>query len=187
MEKTLQNPLDCKEIKLVNPKGNQPWILIGRTDAEAETPILWPPDVKSWLIGKDPGAGKDRRQKEKGAAEDEMIEWHHWLDGHEFEQTGRSWRTEEPGVLQSLGSQGVRHDWATEQHVRLLICRNGKQNILRMSQLLPLYQTHFTPDYLKTFLCNSSLIMCFPSKLSLHRLIQPFTKNMQAQLTPDNV
>ena len=73
LEKTLESPLDCKEIQTVNLKGNQPWILIGRTDAEAETPILWPPDAKSWLIGKDPDSGKDWRQKEKGASEDDMV------------------------------------------------------------------------------------------------------------------
>ena len=77
--------LDCKEIQPVNPKGNQPWIFIGRTNAEAETPILWPPDVKNWLIGKDPDAGKDWRQEEKGTKEDEMVGWHHQLNGHEFE------------------------------------------------------------------------------------------------------
>ena len=79
--------LDSKEIKPVNSKGKQPWTSTGRTDAEAETPILWPPDVKSWLIGKDPDAGKDWRQKEKGIIEDEMVGWHHRLSGHEFEQT----------------------------------------------------------------------------------------------------
>ena len=78
--------MDSKEIKLVNSKGNQPWIFIGRTDAEAETPKLWPPDVKSWLIEKDPDAGKDWRQKEKGTTEDKMVRWHHHLSGHEFEQ-----------------------------------------------------------------------------------------------------
>ena len=77
--------LDCKEIKPVNPKGNQSWIFIGRTDAEAETPVLWPPDVKKWLTGKDPDAGKDWRWEEKGTTEDEMVGWHHQLDGHEFE------------------------------------------------------------------------------------------------------
>ena len=80
LEKTLENPLDCKEIKPVNPKGNQSWLFIGRTDAEAEAPILWPPDVKNWLIGKDPDAGQDRRQEEKGTTEDEMVWWHHWLE-----------------------------------------------------------------------------------------------------------
>ena len=84
--KTLESPLDSKEIKLFNPKGNQPWIFIGRTDAEAETPILWPPDAKNWLIGKDPDVGKYLRQEEKGRTKDEMVGWHHWRDGHEFEQ-----------------------------------------------------------------------------------------------------
>ena len=96
-------------------KGNQSWIFIGRTDAEAETPIFWPPDAKNWLIGKDLDAGKDWRQEKKGTVEDEMVGWHHWLNGHEFEWTPRSWWwTGRPAVLQSLGSQRVRHDWATE-------------------------------------------------------------------------
>ena len=85
LKKTLESPLDCKEIKAVSPTGSQPWIFIGRTDAEAETPILWPPDVKKWLLGKDPDAGKDWSQ-EKGTTEDEMAGWHHRLNGHEFEQ-----------------------------------------------------------------------------------------------------
>ena len=86
LEKTLGSPLDCKEIKGVNPKGNQSWIFIGRTDAEAKAPIFWPPDVKNWHTGKDPDAGKDWRQEEKGTTEGEMVGWHHWLDEHEFEQ-----------------------------------------------------------------------------------------------------
>ena len=86
LEKTLESPLDCKEIQPVHPKGDQSWVFIGRTDAEAESPILWPPHVKSQLIGKDPDAGKDWRQEEKGITEDEMAGWHHWLDGHEFEE-----------------------------------------------------------------------------------------------------
>ena len=85
LEKTLESPLDCKEIQPVHAKGNQSWILIGRTDFEAGTPILWPPVVKNWLIWKDPDAGKDWRWEEKGMTEDEMIGWHHQLDGHEFE------------------------------------------------------------------------------------------------------
>ena len=87
LEKTLESPLDSKEIQPVHPKGNQPWIFIGRTDAEAEAPILGPPNMKSWLPEKAPDAGKDWRQEEKGVTEDEMVGWHHWLDGHEFEQT----------------------------------------------------------------------------------------------------
>ena len=86
LEKTLESPLDSKEIQPVTPKGNQSWIFIERTDAEAETPILCPPDAKNWLIGKDPDAGKDWRQEEKGTTEDEMVGWEHRMDGHEFEQ-----------------------------------------------------------------------------------------------------
>ena len=86
LEKTLESPLDCKGIQLVHPKGDQSWVFIGRTDVEAETPILWPTNVKNWLIGKNPDAGKDWRQKEKGTTEDKMVGWHYWLNGHEFEQ-----------------------------------------------------------------------------------------------------
>ena len=85
LEETLESPLHSKEIKPVYPKGNQPWIFIGRTDAEAEAAILWPPDAESWLIGKDTDAGKDWGQEEKGATEDETVRWHHQLHGHEVE------------------------------------------------------------------------------------------------------
>ena len=105
LEKILESPLDCKEIKPVNPKGNQSWIFIGRPDDEAETPVIWPPEVKNWLIGKDPDAGKVWRKEERGTTEDEMmVAWHHWLDGHELEQApgASSWK---PGMLGSMGSQ----------------------------------------------------------------------------------
>ena len=85
LEDTLESPLDCKEIQPVRPKGNQLRIFIGRTDAETETPILWPPEAKSWLTGKDPDAGKDWRWEEKGSTEDDMVGWHHWLNEHKFE------------------------------------------------------------------------------------------------------
>ena len=87
LEKTLESPLDCKEMQPVHSEGDQSWVFIGRTDAEAETPILWPPHVKSWLIGKDPNAGRDWGQEEKGTTEDEMAGWHHWLNGRESEWT----------------------------------------------------------------------------------------------------
>ena len=103
LEKILESSLDRKEIKAVNPKGNQSWIFIGRTDAKTETPILWPPAVKNWLIGKDPDAGKEWRQEEKGMTEDEMVGWHHWLDGHEFEQA--------PGDNEELGSLVCCSPW----------------------------------------------------------------------------
>ena len=96
LEKTLESPLDCKEIKPVNPKGNQFWMFIGRTKAEAENPTHWPPDVKNWLLGKYPDAGKDWRQEEKGMTEDEMVGWHPWLNGYEFEQA--------PGIGEGQGS-----------------------------------------------------------------------------------
>ena len=115
LEKTLENPLDCKEIKPVNPKGNQSWIFIGSTDAEAEAPILWPPDVKSRLTGRDPDAGRDWGQEEKGMTEDEMAGWHHWLNGRESKWTaGVGDGQGGHGVLQFMGSQSVAHDWATE-------------------------------------------------------------------------
>ena len=113
-EKTLKNYLDSKEIKPVNLKGNQPWTFIGRTNAEAEAPILWPPDVNSWLTGKDPDAGKDWRQEEKGRQR------MRWLDGitdsmdMSLRNSGEWWRMGKPRVLQSMGSQRVVHDWTTE-------------------------------------------------------------------------
>ena len=107
LEKTLKSPLDCKEIKPVNLKGNLSWIFIGRIDAEAETPVLWLPDAKNWLIGKDPDAGKDQRQEEKGMTEDEMVEWHHRLDGHEFEQAR--------GVGDGQGGLACSSPWGHEE------------------------------------------------------------------------
>ena len=115
MLETLESPLDCKEIQPVALKGDQSWGFIGRTDAEAETPILWPPDVKRWLIQKDPDAGKDWRREEEGTTENEMVGWHHRLNGCGFGWTlgvgdGQGWT----GMLRFMGSQRVRHDWATE-------------------------------------------------------------------------
>ena len=101
----------------VHPKGNHFWIFIGRTDVEAETPILWPPDVKNWFIWKDLDAGKDWRQEEKGMSEDEMVGWHHRLNGHDFlASSGSWWWTGRPGMLQSMGLQRVRHGWMTEMN-----------------------------------------------------------------------
>ena len=107
LEKTLESPLDCKEIQPVHPKGDQSWVSIGRTEAEAETLILWPPDVKNWLIGKDPDAGKDWGQEEKGMTEDEVVGWHHRLNGHEFEWT--------PGVGNGQGGLACCDSWGRKE------------------------------------------------------------------------
>ena len=114
LEKTLESPLDCKEIQPIHPKGDQSWMFIGRTDVEAETPILWPPDAKNWLIGKDPDAGKEWRQEEKGMTEDGIS------DSMDFSLSKlRSWWwTEKPGMLQIMGSQRVGHDWVTELNMQ---------------------------------------------------------------------
>ena len=113
LEKTLESPLDCEEIQPVHPKGDQSWVFTGRTDVEAETPILWPPDVKSLLICKDPDAVKDWGQEEKGTTEDEMVGWHHWLDGHGF-----GWTPEVGDGLEGLaccGSRGRKESDTTER------------------------------------------------------------------------
>ena len=111
LEKTLESPLDCKEIQPVHPKGDQSWVFIGRTDAEAETPILWPPHAKSWLIGKVSDAGRDWGQEEKGTTEDEMAGWHHQLNGHEFEQA--------LGVGDGQGGLACCDSWGHKSRTRL--------------------------------------------------------------------
>ena len=115
LEKTLESPLDCKEIQPVHSEGDQPWDYFGRNDTKAETPVLWPPHAKSWLIRKDSDAGRDWGQEQKGTTEDEMAGWHHRLNGRESEWTlGVGWWTGRPGVLWFMGLQRVGHDWATE-------------------------------------------------------------------------
>ena len=111
LEKTPEGPLDCTDIKPVNPKGNQPWIVIGRNDSEAEAPILWPPDSKSWPIWKDPDAGKDWGQKMKGPTEHKMVGWHHQLHGHEYEQT--------PGDSGGQGSLACCSPWGLQSRTWL--------------------------------------------------------------------
>ena len=113
LEETLERPLNSKEIKPVNLKENQPWIFTGKTDSEAT--VLWPPDAKRQLIGKERDAEKDWGQEEKGTTEDEMVRQHHQLNGHEFEQIPGERRPGEPGMLQSMGLQSVRHNLATEK------------------------------------------------------------------------
>ena len=134
LEKTLECPLDCKEIQLIHPKGDQSWVFIGRTDVEAETPILWLPDVESWLIWKDPDAGKDWGQEEKGTTEDEMVGWHHRHNGHGFEWTlGRlvmdreAWHAVVPGVAKSWTRLS---DWTELIWICITICRHRGISIL---------------------------------------------------------
>ena len=133
LDKTLESPLDCKEIQPVHIRGNLSWIFIGRTDAEAETPVLWLPDGKNWLIGKDPDAGKDWKQEKKGMTEDEMVGWHHWLDGHEFEQALGVGDGE--GSLECCGLWGSKEldmnkwlNW-TELSIPLYICSTTSLSI----------------------------------------------------------
>ena len=127
LEKILESPLDNKEIKPVNPRGNQPWIFIGRTDAEAETQIFWPSDAKSWLIGKDPDAGEDWGQ-EKGMTEDEMVEWHHWFDGYKFEQTLRD--------CEGQGSLVCCSQWSHKESDTTEWLNNKNKDILKLLLML---------------------------------------------------
>ena len=129
LDKTLESPLDCKEIKPVNHKGNQSWIFIGRTYAEAEAPILGPPDAENWLIWKDPGAGKDWRQEEKGRTEDEMVGWYHWFKGLEFEQA--------PGVGDGQGSLACCSPWGRRVRTQL---RDWTEHIFKFPKLSLLWK-----------------------------------------------
>ena len=129
LEKTLESPLDCKEIQPVQPKGNQSWIFIGRTDVEAETPILWPPDEKIWLLRKYPDAEKDWGQKETGTTEDEMVGWHHRLNGHEFEHA--SWVGDGQRSLACCSPWGRKESDATE----CLTCTEGLGPLVRGQQV----------------------------------------------------
>ena len=139
LKKALESPLNCKEIKPVNPKGNQSWIFIGRTDAEAETPILWPPDAKNWLILKDTVAGKDWSWEEKGTTEDEMAGWHHWLDGRESEWT--------PGVGDRQGVLACCDSWVEKSRRRL---SNGTELNWKV------YKLHLIPSIFVFYLSNTS-------------------------------
>ena len=147
LEKTLESLLDCKETQPVHPKGDQSWVFIGRTDVEAETPILWPPDGKSWLIWKDPDAGKDWGQEKKGTTEDERVGWHHQLNGHEFGWTLRF--GDGQGGLVCCGSWGHKESDMTEQlkWTESLHFRCRAQDLNSVSKM---YGNSFIPEILQT-------------------------------------
>ena len=173
--KTLESPLDCKEIQPVNPKGNQSWIFIGRTEAGAETeaPILWTPDGKNCLIGKDPDAGKDWRQEEKGLTEDEMVGWHHQLDGREFEQTPRVGR----GSLACCSPWGRKESDTTE----LLNWRHINQWILVYSQI----RIIFIAVNLRKFsspprVCSNSCPLSWWCHPTISSSVSPFSSCLQS-------
>ena len=154
LEKTLESPLDCKEIERIHSEGDQSWVFVGRTDAEAETPILWPLHTKSWLIGKDPDAGRDWGQEEKGTTEDEMAGWHHWLDGCEFGWTpgvgdGQgglaccdSWGRKESDTTEGLNWLNWTENWCSEQRFVLFKCATQRgEKVSFVSQIwLKAYQ-----------------------------------------------
>ena len=141
-EETLESPLDCKEIQPVHPKGDQSWVFTGRTDAEVETPILWPPHAKSWLIGKDPDAGKDWRQEEKGMTEEEMVGWHHWPEGHKFEQA--------PGVGDGQGSLACCSSWGRKE-MDITEWLNWTERFVIYAYIV----THITYIYIHTYIYNT--------------------------------
>ena len=134
LENILESPLDSKEIKPVNPKGNQPWIFIGRAGAKAETPILWPPDAKNWLIWKDPDGRKDWGHEKKWVTEDEMVGWHHWLNGYEFEQTRGD--SEGQGSL-ACCNHGVSKSWTwlSNWTIKLLEPKNSLSSVQSFSRV----------------------------------------------------
>ena len=158
LEKTLEGLLDWKEIKPVNPKGNQLWIFIGRTDAQAETPVFWPPDTKSWHNGKDPDAGKDWGQ-EKGMTEDERVGWHHRLDGHEFEQAQGD--GEGQGGLACCIPWGrrVTQDLRTEQHTHSCSLIQWALKCTTLTQM---------QSYLHTVSAHTHIAMCTDTFTSTH-------------------
>ena len=167
LEKTLESPLDCKQIQPVHSKGDQSWVFFGRTDAKAETPILWPPHVKSWLIGKDCDAGRDWGQEEKGATKDEMVGWHHWLDGCEFGWT--------PGVGDGQGGLACCNSWGRKESDMTELLNWTELNISvsawEISKIRESYSYHFicispSPFTWPNKQTPSEMSVCAPSTLT---------------------
>ena len=167
LEKTFKSPLNYKEILPVNPKGNQSWIFIGKTDDKAEAPILWPPDVKNWLTGKDPDAGKDWKREEKGTTEDEMVGWHYQLDGHDYKQAPGAGDGQGSLACSSWWGKRVRHDWATElSRTEITIYRQ----ILSIAKCLMIFHYCFswTISYSPYFLFSRSFLSRMAGALDKH-------------------
>ena len=146
LEKTPESPLDCKEIQPVHSKGDQPWVFFGRNDAKAETPVLWPPHAKSWLIGKDSDAERDWGQEEKRTTEDEMAGWHHWLNGHEFEWT--------PGVGDGQGGLACCDSWGRKESDM-----TERLNWTELNWITGFILSKYIGDYLNIWLLNVYRIM----------------------------
>ena len=170
LEKTLESPLDWKEIQPVHPKGDQSWVFIGRTDAEAETPILWPPDVKNWLIWTDPDAGKNWGQKEEGTTEDEMVGWHHWLNGNGF-----GWTLgvgEGQGGLLCCRPWGLKESYMTEW----LSWTELNWSILRQLSSVPVGAGHWAHLFCLSWITVSLtvLMLSFQSNIKMLHLKRSF-------------
>ena len=189
LEKTLESPLDSKEIKPVNPKGNQPWVLIGRTDAKAEAPILWPPDVKNWLIGKDPDAGEDWGKEAKWVTEKEMAGWHHRLTQHEFEQTLGDGEGQRNQACCSIWGHRVGHDLVTEQQQQTfswkIACLDIYYNITHRVIFFLIIKNAFL--LLSTYHVLATLLYCVcrgNAKIAIELNSLPFTSLNKLQNSP---
>ena len=170
LKKTLESPLGCKEFQPVHHKGNQSWIFTGRTDAEAEVPVLWLHYVKNQLIGKDLGARKGWRKGEKGATEDDIVRWHHWLNRHESEQTLEDSEGQRSLVCWSPWGHKIRHNWATEQQQMIVLYLNSKVTFIQLSIVM-------VPCYIPTncarglhFLFTNTCYLFFSSFLRTDKL-----------------
>ena len=166
LEKTLESPLDCKEIQPVHSEGDQPWDFFGRNDAKAETPVLWPPHAKCWLIGKDSDAGRDWGQEEKGMTEDEMAGWYHWLDGHESEWT--------PGVGDGQGGLACRDSWGYKESDTTERLIWSDHFVLRVAFS---YKTHFPFIYIYIYKISVFTKLIIKSHVGSAMLIMVFLKD----------